>query len=126
VAKNSVRWSAKPAASDFDAALSYLCLVYPTGQAAKHVRALRRARPVTHAAKDILRASALSLLPRDEAHVAADLKRIHKGKSLAPVLLVQGDLNRGIALVVADGYHRICAVSYFDEYAPICCLVAAS
>jgi hypothetical protein len=39
------------------------------------------------------------------------------------VLLVQGDLARGIVLTVADGYHRICAVCYFDEDAPISCLM---
>jgi hypothetical protein len=27
----------------------------------------------------------------------------------------------GIPLTVADGYHRICAVCYFDEDAPVSC-----
>jgi adenylate cyclase len=43
------------------------------------VRSLRGARPVEHAAKDLLRAAQLPLLPRDEPHVVADLKRIEKG-----------------------------------------------
>ena len=123
--KPVVTWSHKPAGKDFDAAHSYLTLVYPNAQARRLVQALRRARPVSFAAKDLLRASRLPLLPRDEAHVAADLKRIHKGKSLAPVLLVQGDSSRTIALIVADGYHRICAICYFDEDAPVVCRLVA-
>jgi hypothetical protein len=122
MAKARVRWGA-PAEEDFAAAHSFLSLVFPAAHTARLVRALRHARPVTHTAKDLLRASGLELLPRDEEHVAADLRRINKGKPLAPVLLVQGDLGRGNALVVADGYHRICAVCRFDEDAPISCLL---
>ena len=123
--KSAVSWSPKPAAEDFDAAHTYLSLVYPNAHARRLVQALRRARPVSFAAKDLLRASGLPLLPRDESHVAADLKRIHKGKSLSPVLLVQGDSSRTIALIVADGYHRICAICYFDEDAPVVCRLVA-
>jgi hypothetical protein len=123
MAKDAVRWSSKPVPKDFEAALSFLSLVYPSARAAKLVRALRRATRVTHAAKDLLRASGLPLLAPEEAHVAADLKRIRKSKPLSPVLLVQGDLSRGRALLVADGYHRICAVCYYDEDAPIACLL---
>jgi hypothetical protein len=62
------------------------------------------------AEEDLLRAAHLPLLPSDESHVDADLKRIHKGKALAPALLVRGDIASGLPLIVADGYHRICAV----------------
>ena len=123
MAKDAVRWSSKPVPKDFEAALSFLSLVYPTARAAKLVRALRRAARVTHTAKDLLRASGLPLLPPEETHVAADLKRIRKSKPLSPVLLVRGDLSRARALLVADGYHRICAVCYYDEDAPIACLL---
>ncbi len=74
--------------------------------------------------RHLLRAARLPLLPSDESHVDEDLKRIHKGKALAPVLLVRGDIATGLPLIVADGYHRICAVCYFDESAPIPCLIA--
>ena len=56
--------------------------------------------------------------------MSEDLKRIQKRKALAPVLLVRGDLASGLPLVVADGYHRICAVCYFDESAPVRCRIA--
>ena len=87
------------------------------------VKSLRNAKLVEHAAKDLLRAAHLPLLPAP-AHVSEDLKRIQKGKPLAPVLLVRGDIATGLPLIVADGYHRICAVCYFDESAPIPCRIA--
>jgi hypothetical protein len=123
--KGKLIWSARPSAGDFAAARRYLTLVFPDPQPARLTRALQTARGVTHVAKDLLRASALPLLEEDELHVARDLHRIHKGKALSPVLLVQGDLTHARALVVADGYHRICAVCYFDEDAPIACRMVA-
>ncbi len=90
------------------------------------MRLFGKAKTVEHAAKDLLRASNLPLLPREEAHVEADLTRIRKGKDLAPVLLVRGDMGQGVPLVVADGYHRICAICYYDENAPIPCRLVSA
>lgn len=86
----------------------------------------RNAKTVEHAAKDLLRAGNLPLLPRENPHVEEDLTRIHKGKGLAPVLLVRGDMTQGVPLVVADGYHRICAIWYHDEGAPIPCRLVSA
>ena len=71
-----VIWSKNPASKDFTAAQIYLSLICPRTLALKLVAKLRRAESVSYAAKDLLRASRLPLLPRDEKHVAADLKRI--------------------------------------------------
>ena len=117
-------WSTRPTHEDFTAAQIYLSLICPPARARTVVAKLRRAKAVNHAAKDLLRASGLPLLPQDEKHVAADLKRIHKGKALSPVLLVQGAMKRGVPLTVADGYHRICASCHFDENAAIACRIA--
>jgi hypothetical protein len=125
MAKVSVRWKANPSARDLGAALRYLGLIYPAAVSRKLVSALRRARAVEHTAKDLLRASGLPLLPPDERHVAADLKRIRKDKILSPVLLIQGDMSQRIPLIVADGYHRICAVCHYDEDAAISCRLAS-
>ena len=118
-----VIWSKSPAEEDFTAAESYLSLLCSSMQARALVAKLRRAKTIDHAAKDLLRASGLALLSRDEKRVASDLKRIHKGKQLSPVLLVQGAMKMGVPLTVADGYHRICAGCYFDEDAPIACRI---
>jgi hypothetical protein len=110
--------------SDFDAAFKYLSLLVSPAKAKTVVRAFRAAEPVQHAAKDLLRAALLPLLPRNDPHVDDDLKRIEKGKPLPPVLLVRGAMAQGLPLTVADSYHRICAVCYFDENAPVSCRIA--
>ena len=124
MSKPQLRWTNKGAASDFEAARKYLSLLSSDAKANSLVKNLAKAKIVGHAAKDLLRAAQLPLLPRDEPHVDEDLKRIHKGKPLAPILLVRGDFALGLPLIVADGYHRICAVYYFDENAPIRCRIA--
>jgi hypothetical protein len=119
-----VIWGEDASHEDFTAAQIYLSLICPPARARTVVAELRRTKAVKHAAKDLLRASGLPLLPHDEKHVAADLKRIHKSKALSPVLLVRGAMKHGVPLTVADGYHRICASCHFDENAAIACLIA--
>ena len=77
-------------------------------------------------AKDILRAAQLALLPVDNPHVASDLAKIKKGQSLSPILLVQGDYETGVALQVADGYHRVCASYHTDENTDIPVVIVSS
>jgi hypothetical protein len=120
-----VTWARNPAREDFTAAQLYLSLICAPTRARTLVAGLRRAKAIHHAAKDLLRASGLPLLPHDDKHVAADLKRIRKGKALSPVLLVRGDMRGGAPLTVADGYHRICASCYIDENALIACRIVA-
>ena len=121
--KEQIVWKKKPEAEDYDGALNFLSLIFGDAKSARLLRALRTALNIERAAKDLLRASNLPLLPRDELHVDDDLKKIHKGKPLAPVLLVRGDMTKGVPLIVADGYHRICAICYYEESAPIPCRV---
>jgi hypothetical protein len=124
VAKPDLRWSEKEEDADFEAAFQYLSLLCSDRKAHALVKSLRGAELLEHAAKDLLRAANLPLLPRDDPHVNEDLKRIQKAKPLAPVLVVRGDMGSGLPLTVADGYHRICAVIYFDEGAPVHCRIA--
>lgn len=107
------------------AALGYLCLIVSAPQARRLVSRMRNARPIKRAAKDLLRASTLPLLPPEDAAVARDTKKVQKGKALSPVLLVQGDAYENAALIIADGYHRICAAYHEDEGAEVACLMAS-
>ncbi len=116
----SEHWKDEPEAQDFPAARSYLSLLIGLKSAGKLVKALRKDAAVQHfAAKDILRAAALPLLPADDTEVAADLEKIKHGIKLSPVLLVQG-----APLWVADGYHRICTSYHLDEKEPVPCRIA--
>ena len=75
------------------------------------------------AAKDILRAAGLPLLPLDDGEVAKDLTRVNDGVALSPILLIRGDVATGRALVVADGYHRVCTGYHLAEDSPIPCRI---
>jgi len=118
-------WKVRPEAHDFPAALDYLSLLLEDKAARALVVRLRKAPTIHKKAKDLLRASRLPLLPRDNLHVAGDLKKLRKGKALSPVFLVRGDAGRDLPLLVADGYHRICASWYRDENIPIACRIVS-
>ena len=122
---STVIWKAAPEQHDYPAAASYLALVASPEQVDALTLALQQASGQHWKAKDILRAAGLSLLPAENPHVAADLRKIADGKKLSPVLLVRGDLAAGRALQVADGYHRVCAVYHTDENTDIPCRLAA-
>lgn len=122
----SVKWLERPEAHDFPAAMDYLTMVAGAQTVRKLIKKLK-AGTVTHRkAKDILRAAQLSLLPVDNPHVAADLTRIEKGLPLSPILLVRGDFMTGVALQIADGYHRVCASYHTDENTDIPVVLAVA
>jgi hypothetical protein len=106
---------------DYPAAASYLALIFPPKQVKRLVQALRKAKPEEFKAKDIFRASRLSLLGVSNLHVEKDLKKIKAKKPLSPLLLVRSP-EQG-CVIVADGYHRLCAVYSLDEDAVIPCKI---
>ena len=114
-------WKDDPDEHDYPAAADYLSLVMAGSEVRKVVAALRTAPLVRRKATDLLRASGLALLPAENPHVAADLRKVRKGRPLSPVLLLRGTVGRNAPLVVADGYHRICASYHLDENADIPC-----
>ena len=118
-------WKSEPEDHDYPAAHDYLSLVLEEPVVRKIVASLRRAPTVHFKAKDLLRASRLPLLQRDNFHVAGDLKKIKKGKALSPVLLVRGNAATGTPMTIADGFHRICASWYRDENIPIACRIVS-
>ena len=121
----SVKWLNKPEDHDFPAAASYLGMLADATTVAALVDRLRAATVQHQKAKDILRVARLELLPRENAHVAGDLAKIHKDQPLSPILLVRGDLTTGVPLQVADGFHRVCASYYTDENTDIPVVMAA-
>lgn len=106
---------------DFPGAESYLALIYSGKRAAKIVARLRTTGIVQCKAKDIFRASQLSLLGISNSHVEKNRQKIKAGTSLSPILLVRDKQNRKV--IVADGYHRLCAVYGFDEDAWVPCKI---
>lgn len=112
-------WLNDPEDHDYAAARDYLELVYAPEQAGAYVEKLRSAATVVKKSKDILRASGLQLLPKENVHVKADIQKVKKGKKLSPILLVQDT-----KLVIADGYHRLCSIYYLSEDLEVPCRLA--
>lgn len=118
-----IQWLGEPEDHNYPAALSYLSLVLDEKAAAACVDALRSAPISRFKAKDIFRASGLSLLGVSNAHVEKDRQKIQSGRALSPLLLVRPhSLAR---VVIADGYHRMCAVYSYDEDAVIPCKIVS-
>jgi hypothetical protein len=116
-----VLWLADVEEHDYPAARSYLSLIYPDETAADMVIKLRAADLTQFKAKDVFRASGLSLLGVSNSHIVKNNTKIANGTGLSPLLLVR-DVVHG-RVVVADGYHRMCAVYGFDEDAMIRCKI---
>ena len=119
--KSKIRWLAKPEPHDYPAALSYLRLLMDDKAADLQVVRLKRAPMSAFKSKDIFRASGLSLLGVSNSHVEKDLKKIKSKIPLSPLLLVRDVANGKV--IVADGYHRLCAVYACDEDAVIPCQI---
>jgi hypothetical protein len=117
--ETEIQWLDEPEEHDYPAAASYLGLIYDDQEVKRLVTLLRTSPIVKFKAKDIFRASGLSLLGISNSHVEKDRKKIQAGKGLSPILLVRD--KRDTKLIIADGYHRMCSVYSFDEDALIPC-----
>ena len=119
--KKTIQWLEDVEEHDYPAAESYLRIIYDDKRAKQLVMKLRQAAIVEFKAKDIFRASSLSLLGVSNSHVEKDSRKIAKGTALSPLLLVR-DSNLG-KVVIADGYHRMCAIYLVHEDALIRCKI---
>lgn len=120
-AKPRNRWLKEPEEQDYPAAESYLSLIYDEETARKLAKKLRAARVQEFKAKDIFRASGLPLLGATNSHVRTDQKKLFEGEKVSPLLLVrQPDCGR---VIIADGYHRMCAVYSMDEDTVVPCKI---
>jgi len=119
--KAKITWLGQSEEHDYPAALSYLSLLVDKKTAIIYVNKLKRSPVMKFKAKDIFRASGLSLLGVSNSHVQVDRKKILSGKKLSPLLLVRDTKNGKV--VIADGYHRLCAVYFYDEDAVIPCKI---
>ncbi len=116
-----IKWLSEPEKQDYPAGLSYLSLIYKRPIAKAYVKKLKRAAILEFKAKDIFRASGLSLLGVSNKHVETDRQKIKTGRGLSPLLLVRNPTTSKV--IIADGYHRLCAVYSFDEDAVIPCKI---
>jgi hypothetical protein len=116
-----IRWLKLPQKHDYPAARAYLDLLLSPREAKKIVDELKRTNVEEFAAKDILRAADVPLLPVTDSDVKKDRQLIIHKTALSPLLLYRDPAFRRV--IIADGYHRLCAVYSFDEKAMIPCQI---
>jgi hypothetical protein len=121
VAVTEIKWLPDVEEQDYPAAESYLLIIFGPARVQEIVSKLRKAPIVQFKAKDIFRASQLSLLGVSNLHVEKDRKKILAGKALSPLLLLRDEPNGKV--VIADGYHRLCAIYGYNEDALIHCKI---
>jgi len=119
-----IKWLSDAEEHDYPAAESYLSLIYNEKRVAGMIAKLRSAGIVQFKAKDIFRASHLSLLGISNSHIYKDKEKIRKGIKLSPLQLVRDEQNGKV--LIADGYHRLCAIYGFDEDAWISCKIIST
>ena len=117
----AIKWLGEPEEHNYPAAQSYLSLIFEEAKANTYIEKLRHAPVSQFKAKDIFRASGLSLLGVSNSHVEKDQRKIESGKMLSPLLLVRDSTH--CRVIIADGYHRLCAVYLYDEDAMIPCKI---
>ncbi|UAY50988.1 hypothetical protein [Ferruginibacter albus] len=117
MSKAKTIWLKDPEKHDFPSAQDYLELLFEPKEAKVIVNKLKKAVTISKKAKDILRASELPLLAKDNVHVQANLKKFRKDQKLSPILLVRSTGK----LIIADGYHRMCASYYLTEDLEVPC-----
>lgn len=118
---SQINWFKDPKEGNYPAALSYLSLIYDPEVAENTVEELKNAEIVKFKAKDIFRASGLTALSFSNSHVQKNIRKIKNEEEISPILLTR-DPTHGRVLV-ADGWHRLCAIHELNEDADIHCKI---
>ena len=108
-----IKWLDKPEEHDYPAATSYLSLIMDRPAAKVITDKLKQVEMTEFVAKDIFRACGHPMLGITDRCVEKDLIQIARGEKLSPLLLYKDKANG--KLIIADGYHRLCAVYKCDE-----------
>ena len=119
--KKKVKWRPKPPGKDYSAAETFLQLIYQSKKARRWAKELRQAKMSEYAAKDILRASGTPMSEVQAFDWSKQQKAIDTGKPLSPILIVQR--GNGGPLIIADGFHRLCALFANDQEIKVPCKI---
>ena len=117
----NIKWLPLPEDHNYPAADSYLSLIFDPKTVTGLINELKKVKMTSFKAKDIFRAAELSLLGVSNSHVKSNQKKIMAGEAISPLLLVRAKSNGKV--IIADGYHRMCAVYGFNEDSIIPCKI---
>ena len=116
-----MKWLKEPGRKEYAAAKTYLSLLFDAKTAGRLVKKLKSAGSSEYDARDVLRAARLPLLPAGESIVKKEREKILADKKISPLLLVRHSSTA--QTIVADGYHRLCAICSIDEDAAMRCKI---
>ena len=119
--ENRVTWLKEPAEDTYTSAEIFLQLTYKPKKAKRLVEKLRHAGMSEYAARDILRASATLMSWVNAFDWSRQQQAINSGTPISPILLVRQ--NDGGHLIVADGFHRMCALFAEDQDIKVPCKI---
>ena len=117
-----VKWLPDAGEDDYAAANAYLALIKPPDHVAKLVAKLKTAKVEEYKATDLFRASRVALPAEDDRPCRKEIKKIRGGEVIAPVLLVRDAAHSTV--IIADGYHRVCAAFRIDPDVVLHCKIA--
>ena len=117
-----VKWLPDASEDDYAAAGAYLALIKPPDNVAKMVAKLKTAKVEEYKATDLFRASRVELPEEDDRPCRKEIKKIRNGEVIAPVLLVRDAAHSTV--IIADGYHRVCAAFRIDPDVILHCKIA--
>jgi hypothetical protein len=119
--KVEIKWLPEPANDTYEAAKTFLNLLYKTKKFRRWVKRLKKAEISKYAAKDILRASCIPITTIRAFDWKKQQEQIAQGDPLSPILLIRQ--NDGGPLVIADGFHRMCALFSTDQEVSVPCKI---
>lgn len=117
----AIKWLPKPAEKDYPGAELFLNLLFGPKQASTYIKKLRKGAIAEFPAKDILRAADIAIDKVQAYDWARQRDEIRKGVQLSPLLLVRRD--NGGRLIVADGFHRLCAAFAANQEGLVPCKI---
>jgi hypothetical protein len=120
--QTKINWLSSPVDSDYVSAERYLSLLFKPRKCRKLLRKLRAAPMSEYPAKDILRASRTPMSEVAAFDWGRQQQQIREGEALGPILIVRQ--NDGAGLIIADGFHRMCALFAEDELIKVPCKIA--
>lgn len=119
---SSVHWLDDAADSDYASAAQYLALIESPKAIEKALAEWKAAAVVPYKAVDLLRAAQLIIPKKDERPTREQIKKITQGDAISPVLLLRVAALKKV--IVADGFHRICAAYRLDPDVEVQCKLA--
>jgi hypothetical protein len=120
----SITWQDDAPPSDYEAAGHYLTLVDVQKNIDKALGDLKAGTIVEYKATDLLRAAQLVVPKADDRPTREQIKKIKRGEPVSPVLLVRVPALKKV--IVADGFHRICAAYRIDPDVVLHCKLAGA